>query len=118
MLMTPISPRVRQRLPGQGAPRAWFVDLELAAPGIDPEELLAACDGFLVDDARGRQIGVVEGVETDEAGVATALVIAVGWFGRRTLRVPVDAVDSLLPRERRVVLRDSYARSRTVSRSR
>ena len=118
MLVTPVSPRFRQRLPGRGAPRAWFVDLELRARGLDPEEVLAACDGFLVDDARGRRIGVVERVETDEAGVATALIVAVGWFGRRTLRVAVDAVDSLLPRERRVVLRDSDARSRTGSRSR
>ena len=118
MLVSPISPRFRQRLPGRGAPRPWFVDLELRASGIDPEELLATCDGFLVDDARGRQIGVVERVETDEAGAATALIVAVGWFGRRTLRVAVDAVDSLLPRDRRVLLRDSYARSRTDSRSR
>ena len=118
MLVTPTSPRFRQRLPRRGAPRAWFVDVELRAPGVDPEELLAACDGFLVDDASGRRIGVVERVETDAGGVATALIVAVGWFGRRSLRVTVDAVDSLLPRERRVVLRASHARSRTDSRSR
>ena len=65
-----------------------------------------------MDDARGRQIGVVERVETDDAGVATALIVAVGWFGRRELRIPVEAVDSLLPRERRVVLRDPFTASR------
>jgi hypothetical protein len=110
MPVKPLSPRVRQPLPSRGERPAWLLEVDLAAAAVDPERLLAECAGFLVDDTAGRALGVVEGVEMDGRGIVSALVVASGWFGRRTLRVPVDAIDSLLPRERRVVVRESGVR--------
>jgi hypothetical protein len=48
---------------------------------------------------------VVEAIETVPDGAVSALVVAGGWFGRRRLRVPVEAIETILPAERRIVAR-------------
>jgi hypothetical protein len=105
-----LSPRVRHRLPSGSERPIWLLEVDFAG-AVDPERLLAECAGFLVDDAEGHALGVVDHVELDSTGLVTALVVAAGWFGRRALRVPVGAIDSLFPRERRVVVRQSGVRS-------
>lgn len=81
-------------------------------PAFDPERLLLECEGFLVDTSDGREIGVVDAVETaGEPPVATTLLIAAGWFGRRQLRVSAMAVEALLPDERRVIVDESSVTS-------
>jgi hypothetical protein len=103
----PLSPCVRQRLPSRGGRPTWLLEVDFAVPAVDPERLLAECTGFLVDDTAGGALGVVDDVETNDTGLVTALVVAAGWFGRRKLRVPVDAVDSLVWHERRVIVREA-----------
>jgi MYXO-CTERM domain-containing protein len=79
--------------------------LEIDVTVPDPEEILAACEGFLVDASNGRDIGVVEEVETGPDGAAVSLLVAGGWFGRRRRRIPVDAIEAIDPDGRRVVVR-------------
>jgi hypothetical protein len=86
---------------------AWVVDVELEVPRLDPEHLLAESEGYLVDRLDGGELGVVDGLETDEGtGRVSALLVAGGWFGRRRFRVEADAIDLLLPVDRRMVVRD------------
>jgi hypothetical protein len=116
MPVKPFSPRVRQRLPCLGGRPTWLVEIDSAIPAVGPERLLAECAGFLVDDTEGRALGVVDGVQTNDKGLVTALLVAAGWFGRRKLRVPVDAIDSLVPQERRVIVREAVPPESRASR--
>jgi hypothetical protein len=104
--------RLRRELPSSSSERNWLLELEVELPTIDPERLLAECEEFLVDGRDGRQIGVVERVETSVAtGEASALLISAGWFGRRRLRVDAQAVEALVPAERRVIVDESRVTS-------
>jgi hypothetical protein len=77
-------------------------------PAIDPERLLAECEHFLVDGSDGSHIGVVDRVERSRpAGAVSALVIAAGAFGRHRLRVDAQAIEAILPAERRVIIDES-----------
>lgn len=81
------------------------MEIEVELPEIHPEQVLFKCEHFLVDGTDGRQIGVVERVEhSDTAGTASALLVSAGWFGRRLLRVDADAVEVLVPEQRRVIV--------------
>jgi sporulation protein YlmC with PRC-barrel domain len=100
--------RLRRELPSSSSERVWLLELEVEVPAVDPEQLLAACEDFLVDGEDGRRLGVVEQVETSVAtGEASALLVSGGWFGRRHLRVDVSAVQALVPAERRVIVDES-----------
>ena len=100
----PRSVRIRREFPWSGAERTWMLDLEIEVPDTDPERLLAECEGFLVDED-GQTIGVVEGIERDGPfGAVSALIVAAGWFGRKQLRVDADAIESLAPLERRIIV--------------
>jgi hypothetical protein len=104
--------RLRRELPSSSSERNWLLELEVEVPAIDPERLLAECEEFLVDGRDGRQIGVVERVETSVAtGEASALLVSAGWFGRRRLRVDAQAVEALVPAERRVIVDESRVTS-------
>jgi len=101
----PRSLRLRRALPSSAGERVWLLELEVEVPAIDPERLLAECEEFLVDGRDGRNIGVVEGVETSVVtGEAVALLVSAGWFGRRRLRVVAQAVEALEPEERRLIV--------------
>jgi hypothetical protein len=61
--------------------------------------------GFQVDSPDGR-IGIVDFVFMDAEGARPeALAVLAGLFGRRTVIVSIDAVESVNPRRRRVMLR-------------
>lgn len=97
--------RFRREHASSSSGRVWLLELEVEVPEIDPEQLLATCEDFLVDDADGQRLGVVEQVERSVAtGEVSALLVAAGWFGRRRLRVDVSAVQALVPAERRVIV--------------
>ncbi len=97
--------RLRRELTVAASDRAWLLEVEVEVPAIDPERVLAGCEAFLVDGRDGRQIGVVDRVErAGRAGRASALLIAAGWFGRRKLLVEAQAVEALVPEERRVIV--------------
>jgi hypothetical protein len=83
--------------------------LEVEVPAIDPENILAECEDFLVDGRDGREIGVVDRVEQSATagGIPSALLVAAGWFGRRMLRVDIEAVEVVLPDERRLIVDES-----------
>jgi hypothetical protein len=107
--------RLRRELPSSSSERVWLLELEVEVPKIDPERLLAECEDFLVDGMDGRQIGVVERVEKSVAtGEASALLVSAGWFGRRRLRVDVQAVEALVPAERRVIVDVSRVASASI----
>ena len=99
--------RLRRELPLSASGRAWLLEVEVEVPAIAPERVLAECEDFLVDGTDGRQIGVVDRVERSAAGGASALVVSAGWFGRRRLRVDAQAVEALVPEERRVIVDES-----------
>jgi hypothetical protein len=100
--------RLRRELPSSASGRAWLLEVEVEVPAIDPERVLAECEDFLVDGRDGRQIGVVDRVErSGAAGAASALLVSAGWFGRRRLRVDAQAVEALVPEERRVIVDES-----------
>ena len=97
--------RIRRELPSSGGTRTWLLDLEIEVPDADPEQLLAECEGFLVDATDGQTIGVVDSIERDgPSGAVSGLVIAAGWFGRKQLRVDANAIESLTPLERRIIV--------------
>ena len=97
--------RLRRKRSEGASDRAWLLEVEVEVPAVDPERILAECEAFLVDGRDGRQIGVVDRVErAGQAGGASALLIAAGWFGRRRLRVEAQAVEALVPEERRVIV--------------
>ena len=103
--------RLRRELTVPASDRAWLLEVEVEVPAIDPEQVLAECEAFLVEGMDGRQIGVVERVErAGTAGRASALLIAAGWFGRRRLRVEAQAVEALVPDERRVIVDEARVR--------
>jgi hypothetical protein len=82
-----------------------MLEVEIDVPDLDPERLLTECEGFVVEGPEGKTIGVVEGIERDGPfGSVSALVVAAGWFGRKQLRVSVDAIDALAPLERRLTV--------------
>jgi hypothetical protein len=103
--------RLRRELTPSTSDRAWLLEVEVEVPVIDPERVLAECEAFLVDGRDGRQIGVVDRVErAGTAGRASALLIAAGWFGRRRLRVEAQAVEALVPEERRLIVDETHVR--------
>jgi hypothetical protein len=70
---------------------------------------LRECHGFQVD-SQGRRLGVVEdvlyGAELDRP---SALAVRGGLFGTRLEIVPVEAVDEISPRAKRIAVRDLRA---------
>jgi hypothetical protein len=104
--------RLRRELPSSASGRTWLLELEVEVPEIDPERLLSECEGFLVDGSGGGEIGVVDRVERSRStGVALALLVSAGWFGRRRLRVDADAIEALIPAERRVIVDETRVTS-------
>lgn len=104
--------RLRRELPSSASGRTWLLELEVEVPEIDPERLLTECEGFLVDGSGGGEIGVVDRVEISRStGVASALLVSAGWFGRRRLRVDADAIEALIPAERRVIVDETRVTS-------
>ena len=96
--------RIRRPLPGE-RPRPWLLEIEVDVTVPDPEAVLASSEGFLVDGPGGRDLGVVEEVETDPDGAVSALVVSGGWFGRRRARIPLGEIEAVVPAERRIVVR-------------
>jgi hypothetical protein len=72
---------------------------------FDRDYWLSHADGFAVDAARGR-VGVVEEVRFgSRIDRPDFLVVRGGRFGRRRLLVPVEDVDQVRPRAKRLQLR-------------
>jgi hypothetical protein len=116
----PRSVRIRRELPWSGDERTWMLEVEIAVPDLDPERLLGECEGFLVEGTEGKTIGVVEGIERDGPfGAVSGLVVAAGWFGRKQLRVSVEAIEAIEPLERRLtVVPEAHPPAHTVGDSR
>jgi hypothetical protein len=70
------------------------------------EYWLHRCEGFRVESA-GREIGTVRGLRFKGSIEPDLLEVRTGLFGRRVLLIPVERVDELEPKERRIVLRAS-----------
>lgn len=98
--------RFRREFPRSTGGRTWLLELEVDVPEIDPERLLAECEGFLVDDSGGRQIGVVIRVERSGSGAISALLVSVpaGWIRRRYVRIEERAITALVPQQRLVIV--------------
>ena len=67
---------------------------------------LHRCEGFRVASA-GREIGTVRGLRFKGSLEPDQLEVRTGLFGRRVLLIPVEQVEELLPKEKRVVLHAS-----------
>jgi hypothetical protein len=98
--------RFRRDFPRSTGGRTWLLELEVDVPEIDPDGLLAECEGFLVDDSEGRQIGVVIRAERAGSGAISALLVSVpaGWFRRRYVRIDQRAVTTLVPQKRLLIV--------------
>jgi hypothetical protein len=99
-----VEPRTLRIRPSP-AERGWQLDLEVDVPIPDPEQLLANSEDFHVDRTDGRELGVVERVEIRADGVVSALLVSQGWLGRRRLRIETEAIEAILPAQRRIVVR-------------
>jgi hypothetical protein len=69
---------------------------------------LTACAGFHVDSDRSR-VGMVEEVRLSGENEPEALAVRAGLLGRRLLVVPVNEIERIVPRRKRVVLRAATA---------
>jgi hypothetical protein len=98
--------RFRRDFPKSTGGRTWLLELEVDVPELDPERLLAECEGFGVDDSDGRQIGVVIRVERSGSDATFALLVSVpaGWFRRRYVRIEERAITALVPQQRLVIV--------------
>lgn len=89
------------------------IEADVRGSNPDPQYWLRHCHDFLVDSESGEQIGVVDDVElASGSGRAVALVVASGWFGRQVHRIDVADVQTIVPSERRLVVKDDAARAR------
>lgn len=89
--------------------RRWLIELavDLRGTNLDPEYWLSHCEGFFVDSEAGKEIGVVDEVQSEHgSGRPIALVVAHGWFGRRVQTIPVAEVRAIVPSEERLVVAD------------
>jgi len=84
--------------------------LEIGDEGISSagEDLsaywLGTCEGFRVDSRNGR-VGIVEEVRFSSRKEPETLAVRGGLFRTRLLFVPVGAVERVIPRRKRVLLR-------------
>jgi hypothetical protein len=119
LAVPPRTIRIRRRRRASDRGRAWVVDVEVDLPEQDPEQLLAGCEGYLVDTTEGQALGVVDEVELrGPEGSASALIVVHDWLGRHRLRVDCDAVEVLLPTEQRVIVDASGVAPLSTGRSR
>ena len=71
----------------------------------DPDAWLARSHGFRVDAPEGR-LGTVKSLRFySRADRPDTLIVRTGLFRRRDVEVPVEEIESIAGRERRIVLR-------------
>jgi len=70
------------------------------------EYWLHRCEGFRIESA-GREVGSVRGLRFTGSIRPGLLEVRTGLFGRRVLLIPVEQVDQIDPKARRIVLRPS-----------
>ena len=68
-------------------------------------EWLRSCHGFRLE-AEGKRLGVVEDVLYGQDRDPAALLVRGGLFGTRATIVPVEEVVKVLPRSKRVIVRE------------
>ena len=77
------------------------------ADKVDRDYWLGRCEGYRVESAR-RRIGIVESMTfVSRADRPDALVLRTGFLRRKPLVVPITDVVEIIPRELRIVVRDS-----------
>lgn len=73
----------------------------------DTDYWLRQSEGFVVESAGGR-VGIVERLRFESrADRPDYLIVRAGRLGRRHLEIPVDDVAEILPREKRIRLRET-----------
>jgi hypothetical protein len=111
--------RLRRDLSDAAGGRRWLLELEVPVEVPDPEQTLAGCEDFLVDEVGGREIGVVDDVEkAHPEGPVSALVVAQDRLGRRRVRIEVNQIEVLIPAERRLIVREPQSGFATPDRRR
>ena len=68
-----------------------------------PADILDGTVDYLVDTPDG-SVGIVDEWKRDEHGRPRALIVAQGWFGRRRIEVPLDAILEIDHEDRRIIL--------------
>jgi hypothetical protein len=98
--------KIRRQFSPSPSGRAWWLDVAVTVPLLDPEQVLRECEDFVVDSIDDTPLGIVDAVETDEEeGFVSALRVAAGWFGRRRFRVAAEAIEVIVPAAQRIVVR-------------
>jgi len=64
---------------------------------------LHRCEGFRVE-LPDREVGTVKGLRFRDSIEPELLEVRTGLFGRRLLLIPVERVEQILPKQRRIIL--------------
>ena len=83
-----------------------------AAPSADGDlsgYWLSTCEGFRVESNDGR-VGIVEEIRFSPNGQPEALAVRTGLFRTRLVLVPIDDVQDVTPRTKRVLVRSPATR--------
>ena len=72
-------------------------------PSYGPDYWLHRCEGFRVDLPDG-DVGTVKGLRFRDSIEPELLELCTGLFGRRVLLIPVERVEQIFPKERRIIL--------------
>jgi hypothetical protein len=73
---------------------------------FDADHWLSQSEGFIVESPSAGRIGIVEGMRFNSRhDRPDELVVRIGRLGRRSITMSVDDVETVLPRERRLILR-------------
>ena len=87
---------------GAGEPKTRSADDDLSG------YWLSTCEGFSVESDEGR-VGIVEEVHLSPEKQPEALAVRTGLFRTRVLIVPIDDVQEIVPRRKRVLLRPAMS---------
>lgn len=90
---------LRRSAPGSAS---WRAVVEVDCAGLDPNDLIARSEGFLVHEPGGL-VGVVERVELGSGHAAGDLVVASGARGE-LVSIPFSRVVEIVPDERRILV--------------
>jgi hypothetical protein len=82
---------------------------------FDADYWLSRAEGFAVESPSAGRVGVVESLRFySRHDRPDELVVRVGRLGRRLIAIAADDVDSVLPREKRLILKTSAVIARAT----
>ena len=82
------------------------LDARTTRSSFDQDYWLSRCEGFRVFASDGKRLGIVDTPIFDsQADRPDLLLVRTGFFGRRLVTVSTEEVETVVPREKKLVLR-------------